>query len=84
MTPDQPRKLAQDLGVIRELEVLHGRINDLILNPALASLAATKANYAAGDVGTAADIATALNTIAAAVNTMATEVNSLAAKLNRT
>lgn len=86
MKPDQPRKPVSEvfnrLEFLREAESIHKRINDLIINPSVAALANTKANYVAADVGTAADIATALNAIASALNTNTAAVNALLGKLN--
>ena len=84
--PQQPQKPLSEtynrLEFLRETEALHKRLNALILTPAVTALEATKADYVAADTGTAADIATALNTIAAALNLNTTAVNQLLAKMN--
>lgn len=86
MKAQQPRKpIAEEFKrdeYLRELDTLHKRINDLILIPALASPEVTKADYVAGDLGTPAAIATALNTVAAALNANTAAVVALLAKLN--
>lgn len=81
--PTKPIKSTYDpLEFLRESEILHKRLNDLLLSPAVTTLAVTKANYVAADVGSAATIATALNTIATALNTNTAAVNQLLDKLN--
>lgn len=86
MKPQQPRKPLGEaynaLAYLRDLEELHKRINALAISPAVEALATTKADYAAGDVGSAANIATALNAIASALNLNTAAVNQLIAKLN--
>lgn len=83
MQPDQPRKLVTDPGAIRELQVLHARINDLIANPAVPA-AATNATttHTAADVATAADIAAIINTHAATLNAIGAAVNQVLSKIN--
>lgn len=93
MKPEQPLKVFGEdydkLALLRELEALHKRVNDAIISPAIAAPGTSptiteaaagkskKANYVAGDVGTAANIASALNDHAVAVNTLIDAVNSL-------
>jgi hypothetical protein len=67
---------------LRELSDVHKRWNEVASSPALEELEDTKDDYAAGDVGSAADIATALNTLAAALNANTAAVNQLLGKLN--
>lgn len=95
MRPQQPRKPLSDtynkLEYLKALEELHKRLNELIISPAVASssttvaasFTATKSDYVAGDVGTAADIATALNTLAAAINLRTTTLVAAAAAIDR-
>lgn len=86
MKPQQPRKPIGDqynkLEFLREAEAIHKRLNDLVIDPAIEELEDTKADYVAGDVGTAANIATALNTLAAAINLNTAAINQIIAKLN--
>lgn len=88
MKAEQPRKPIGDeynrLEFLRETEALHRRLNELIITPAATAPAATKADYAAGDVGSAANIAAALNVIAAALNANTAATIALLAKLNAT
>lgn len=87
MKPEQPRKLIKEdydrLSVLRELEVLHARLNSVIISPAIEEIEDTKENYVAGDVGSAANIATALNTIAGKVNDISSALNSILEKINK-
>lgn len=83
--PTKPLKSTYDpLEFLRESEILHKRLNDLLLSPPVADLVVTKADYVAADVGSAATIAAALNTIANALNSNTAAVNQLLAKLNLT
>lgn len=86
MKPDQPRKPISEtfdrLEFLREAEAIHKRLNALIISPATTQGSATKADYAAGDVGSAANIATALNTVATALNLNTAAINTILAKLN--
>lgn len=86
--PQQPTKPISEaynrLEFLRETEILHKRLNALILSPVVSDLETVKADYAAGDVGTAANIASALNVLAAAVNLNTVAMNQLLAKLNLT
>lgn len=86
--PEQPRKPMKEeydrLEALAEYEALHRRLNALLISPAVDALTATKSNYVAGDVGSAATIAAALNTIANALNSNTAAVNQLLAKLNLT
>lgn len=86
MNPQQPRKPIGDqynkLEFLREAEAIHKRLNDLVIDPAITSLTDTKDDYVAGDVGTAANIATALNVLATAINANAAAINQIIAKLN--
>jgi hypothetical protein len=86
LKPQQPRKPLKEqydrLEFLREVESLHKRLNELIISPATDGLSDTKDDYAAGDVGSAANIAAALNVIAAALNANTSAVNQLLEKLN--
>lgn len=88
MRPQQPIKPISvsfdHLEALRETAALHKRVNELIISPAVTALTDTKDDYAAGDTGSAAAIATCLNTLAAALNTNTAAVNQLLAKLNLT
>ena len=88
MKPEYPNKpLSLEYNhreFLREAEAIHKRLNNLIVSPAIAALEATNAAYAAGDVGSAANIAIALNVLAAAVNLQTTAINTLLDKLNAT
>jgi hypothetical protein len=66
--PDEYTKEA----LYKELQNLHKRINDLGINPNVADL---KTNYAATDLGTAAAIATALNSTNTALNAVLRKLN---------
>lgn len=84
--PEQPIKPISEsynhLEALRETAALHKRLNNLIISPAVTALSATKESYVAADVGTAANIAAALNTIAAALNLNTAALNQVLAKLN--
>lgn len=60
------------LAMTRELDFLHKRLNDLAISPALTNL---KTDYAAGDLGTAAAIATAFNATNTAINVILGKIN---------
>jgi hypothetical protein len=60
-------------AILKELELLHSRINDLYLASTDSNLSTS---YVAGDLGTAAEIATAIN----ATNT---KINLILAKIRR-
>lgn len=86
MRAQQPRKpLSPSFNrdeYLRELQDLHKRLNELAISPVVEELEDTKDDYVAGDVGSAADIASALNTLAAALNLNTAALNQVLAKLN--
>lgn len=76
MKSGQPLKVIGDeygkLALLRELEFIHKRVNDLGISPVVANL---KTDYVAGDLGTAAAIATAFNATNAAINQLLAKLN---------
>lgn len=88
MKPEHPLKPISDsynrLEFLRQAEILHRRLNDLIISPAVTSLEATKDDYVAVDTDTAAEVAAAMNVLATTLNLHAAALNSILAKLNTT
>ncbi len=73
MKPAQPLKVVnENYSVLAVLEALHKRMNDVVISPAVANL---KTDYAAGDLGTAAEIAAAFNLTNGAINQILAKIN---------
>lgn len=76
MNAAQPLKVVRDeyskLDILRELEFVHKRLNGLAISPAQVAL---KTTYTAGDLGAAADIATAINATNTAINALLSKLN---------
>lgn len=84
--PRQTEKQLDDVydkwKLYRELEILHERVNELLVSADQEDASETlKVNYVAGDLGSAATIATAINATNTRVNELAEIINVILEKI---
>ena len=87
--PEQsPRQLDDEYDkwkTYREIDTLHRRLNDLLVNPVFVDIAADlEAAYVAGELDSEAKIIVAFNTTNAKINALANGLNAIFAKIRRT
>ena len=88
----KPEQVGQQLDdaydkfkVLRELDTLHRRINELLVDPIWTDVEADlKTGYEVGELDTEAKIVAAFNTSNAKINAVANAMNAVFAKIRRT